>query len=234
MLSKNPTTPGPDTAPPQALSWSARTADQLAFVISAVASPFLVLPLFAAIVTAHHASTPLDFLWWGAIAVFCSTGLPFLYIFIGTRTGRITDLHVMRRDQRGGPFLVALLSSSLGALLLYWIGAPRQMVALGVAIVANGLAFGLITLRWKISMHPSVLTASALASALLVDHRFAAVLLLLPAVVWARVRRTRQACSKLHRHPRRRRGNPGVLGRSAAARRRRTRLPPRRWPRHWR
>lgn len=173
----------------------ART-DSLAFVISALASPFLVMPLFAVLITAHYAPDPGRFALWAGVAAFFSTGVPLAYIGISVRAGTITDIHVMRREQRSGPFVVALFSSGTGAAVLHLIGAPMQLVVLGLCIVVNGIAFALITLRWKISMHPSVYAASVLAAVFLLDARCAWLLAFLPAIIWARVRRTRHSAAQ--------------------------------------
>lgn len=171
-------------------------AAALALAISAITSPFVVLPGFASLLTWRYSPGWHQFLLWSAIAVFFSTGIPFIYIALGTRTGRITDIHVMRREQRSGPFILSLVSSSAGSAILYCVGAPLPLVVLGVAIVANGIVFALITMRWKISMHLSVFTASVMAAAVLIDGRSLWLLALLPAVVWARARRTRHSVSQ--------------------------------------
>ncbi|HOM81902.1 MAG TPA: hypothetical protein PLU39_13515 [Armatimonadota bacterium] len=168
----------------------------VALAISAAASPYVVLPGFAFVLTWHYSPDWHHFLAWAGIAVFFSTGIPFLYILLGTRSGRITDIHVMRREQRRGPFLVSLISSAAGTVLLHLISAPRPLVALGVAIIANGIVFAAITHRWKISMHLSVYTAAVLAASVLLTRQSLWLLAFLPAVIWARTKRTRHSVSQ--------------------------------------
>lgn len=187
-------TTGSDNAARHDMAESARhrrLEDILAFILSALASPFLVLPIFAIAVAARCSANRAQFLLWALLGAFFSTGIPFLYILIGVKTGRITDMHVREREQRNGPFIVALFSSAAGAALLYLAGAPLPLIVLGIGIIANGVVFLLITLRWKISMHPSVYTATVVAGTFLLDHRVAWLLCMLPAIVWARSHRSR-------------------------------------------
>ncbi len=177
-------------------SAAARVAHLAAATISVAASPFLVLPLFAGLITARYSPDIGRFLLWTALSGFFSTGITLLYIVVRVRSGQISDIHVMHREQRGGPFGVALASSAAGALVLHLVGAPLPVVVLGVATVANGVVFALITLRWKISMHPSVFAAAVLSAAYLLDGAWAWLLALLPVIVWARIRRTRHSAAQ--------------------------------------
>lgn len=171
--------------------------DRLAFLISALASPFLILPAFTLALTARLSGGRWGLLLlWTAVAAFFTTVIPFLYIAIGVRAGWITDLHVMRRDQRSRPFVAALVSSAVGTAVLHWIGAPLPLVVLGVGIVANGIVFALITLRWKISMHPSVFTACVLCCTFMINTGWAWLLFFVPAIIWARIQRTRHSAAQ--------------------------------------
>ncbi|MBI3944319.1 MAG: hypothetical protein HY321_00190 [Armatimonadetes bacterium] len=181
---------------PRRAGGRASPADWLALGISALASPFLILPLFAFVITAAYSTDWRHWLCWSTVAAFFSTGIPLLYVLNEWCSGRITDLHVMQREQRGSPFLVALLSSTVGTAVLFYGGAPLALVVVGIGIVCNGIVFALITLRWKISLHPSVYAACVICAAVLAAPGFAWGLLALPAIVWARVRRTRHSLAQ--------------------------------------
>jgi len=184
-------------AAPSAAVPPARTAtDTAALVLSGVASPFLVLPAFAVAITARYSPDWRVFLLWSGVSVLFSSGFPLLYVLAGIRVGRITDVHVMRREQRCGPFVVALLSTAAGTAVLSALGAPLALVAPGISMVANGILFGLVSLRWKISLHPSVFAGAVICSAFLLQGWLAWLLLLLPGIVWARVRRTRHSVAQ--------------------------------------
>jgi uncharacterized membrane protein YeaQ/YmgE (transglycosylase-associated protein family) len=166
-------------------------ADRLAFLFSALASPFVVLPTFTLAVVWKVASTGAEFLLWSGIALVCLTLLPAGYIFFQVRAGRITDMHVREREQRRGPFLVGLAGAVLGTALFYLLHTPRELLALSLCTLVNGFVFAFITLRWKISMHPSVLTAAVLVATIFLSPVCAWLFLLLPPVIWARIHRQR-------------------------------------------
>ncbi|MDH7568134.1 MAG: hypothetical protein QHJ73_00940 [Armatimonadota bacterium] len=168
-------------------------ADWAALLVSAVASPFVVLPVFAVAITARYSPDVAHFLRWSGIAVFFSTVVPLSYVLAGVRRGRLSDVHVMYREQRGGPFAVALVSSAVGTAVLKAVGAPAPLVAVGAAMVCNGVVFAAITTRWKVSLHLSVFAGCVACAAVLVDARFWALALFVPAILWARVRRTRHS-----------------------------------------
>lgn len=167
-------------------------ADRLAFGLSAVASPFVVLPVATVAAVFHVVQGRWgEVAFWSALCLFFSTILPLGYIWLQVRQGRITDVHVMIREQRREPFIVALTGSLLGLIVLYLLQAPRALLVLGLCLVVNGFAFAAITLRWKISLHPSVLAASILVGLVFFGPWVAWFFLLVPPVLWARIHRRR-------------------------------------------
>ncbi|HIE52875.1 MAG TPA: hypothetical protein EYP85_14065 [Armatimonadetes bacterium] len=166
-------------------------ADRLAFVLSAAASPYFIIPAFGLAVVWRYAPAWREFWVWGGIVLAFTTLLPFLYIALNVLGQRITDFHIMLREQRRGPFLVALASISAGTLLLQALEAPRELVALGLCLVGNGAVFTIITYRWKISLHPSVLAAAIVVATKFFGPGWAWLGLAVPPVVWARIRRRR-------------------------------------------
>jgi len=174
----------------RARSW----ADRLAFGLSAVASPFVVLPV-AVLAAVFHVVPGRwgEVAFWSALCIFFSTILPLGYIWLKVCRGEITDIHVMIREQRREPFFVALTGALLGLLVFYLLQAPRELLILGLCLVLNGFAFAAITLRWKISLHPSVLAASILVGLIFFGPWVAWFFLLVPPVLWARIHRRRHS-----------------------------------------
>ncbi len=173
-------------APPQASS-----ADKLAFAISAVASPFLILPAFIGVLVADLAETAGQAWLWTGVAVGGTVAVPLLYILVGVRKGTITDPHIMVLEQRRRPFFAAVAGAVLAAGLLRLIGAPEPLQLGAAAVAINGMLFGVISLRWKISMHPSTLAAAAVLCGMILSPRWLWALVAVPAVIWARVHRKR-------------------------------------------
>lgn len=186
----------PDNAPAvvAALSPAQRAKQALAFAFSAVLSPYLVIPVGTVLIVAAKSSGRNEFLLWTFLSIMSSTGVPALYVLWQIHQGKITDVHVMEREQRGGPFLVAVISSGVGALLLKLIGAPSVVWGIGVVLLVNGLVMSWITSFWKISMHVAVLTACIIALLALIPEIHPWTLLwMIPALMWARATRGRHS-----------------------------------------
>lgn len=163
----------------------------LAFMLSAVLSPYLVI-LFGTVGIIYARSEPQKFWQFLAISLVFSIVLPTLYVLYGIKKGFISDVHVMEREQRNGPFAVAIIGSFLATLLLFLLGAPASVWGLSLILVANGLLIWLITLKTKISVHVSVLASTALGTTILHPEipplSFA---WMIPALIWARWYRRR-------------------------------------------
>ena len=164
----------------------------LAFALSALLSPYLVIPVGTVAVVASVSFSRQEWLIWTLLSIFFSTVIPALYVLIQVWRGKITDIHVMEREQRGGPFLVAIFSSAIGALVLRLLGADVAVWGIGVVSAANGLVLFWISGRWKISMHVSVLSSMILAAVMMIDGiSLWNLAWLVPALIWARVTRGR-------------------------------------------
>lgn len=182
------------TATPPTPSVRTSFADRLAYLVSVVGSPFLILPVLILGATWRVASTPEQFLLWGSVALVFFTALPPAYVYNEVRAGRITDLHIQRREQRWSVFLVFLVSTVIGLTVYWMLGAPMPLITLALVVFASAVAAALITLFWKISIHAWVVAGSVTAFALLAaDHRWWWALLLVPLTVWARVHRHRHS-----------------------------------------
>ncbi len=167
--------------------------DMVAFAFSAVLSPYLVIPIGTLGII--YARSPSDkFLLWAAISILFSTVLPVLYVLVGMARGTISDVHVMERNQRGGPFAVAIAGGFIAALVLHRLGAPPSVWGLSLLLSINGLVIGIITTFTKISVHVSVLTSTVLCASILhpeLNPRW--LLWMVPVLIWARTKRGRHS-----------------------------------------
>jgi hypothetical protein len=164
----------------------------VAFALSALLSPYLVIPAGTVGIVATATSTRRDFLQWTAVSIFFSTILPAIYVLVQILRGKITDVHVMEREQRSGPFVAALASSMAGALVLREMGAPLVVWGIGVVLFCNGIVMLWITKFWKISIHIAVLSATIIM-ALRMIHSLEPwrLLWMVPVLIWARIMRGR-------------------------------------------
>jgi len=182
----------------------AKLYQSVAFALSALLSPYLVIPAGTVGIVASQPVPPglnsrRIFLLWTSLSIFFSTVVPALYVLVQTLRGKITDIHVMEREQRGGPFLVAILSSAVGAYVLKTVNfdgiqAPAGVWGIGLVLAVNGIVMFWISSFWKISMHVSVLSATVLAAIVTIPEISAWRLAwMIPALMWARVTRGRHS-----------------------------------------
>lgn len=172
-------------APP----WSG--IDRLALLVSGAGSPFLT-PLYTvcAVIWPLAADHRQFIVWSGMIAIFF-IGVGLAYVVVQVFRGRISDVHVSQQSQRHMPFTVAVSSSAVGVVILWWIDAPWLLVALGSSFAILGLCFGVLTVYKKISMHVAV-SASCLTALILLFGWVAVPFIgFLPIQAWARIYRGR-------------------------------------------
>jgi len=101
-------------------------------------------------------------LWGGAAALFCGA-IPYAFILAGVRSGRLTDRHVFRRDQRLTPLVLAVGCVIAGLAALILLGATKAVVVLVVGMLSALLVIAPITAFWKISLHAAVAGGTATA-----------------------------------------------------------------------
>jgi len=182
--------PRPGIRPSAAAGGSARGAGHSTGLARAVTE--LLAPANLAVgqllLVGWHSSPGSAGLGWGLLAAtFCGL-VPYGVVIAGVHRRRWTDRHLRARQQRPAPFLAAIASVLTGLALLLALDAPRQLVALVVAMLA-GLATALVvTLWWKLSVH----TAAAAATVAILALTFGPTLTLtaptVALVAWARVR----------------------------------------------
>ncbi|MBW3635696.1 MAG: hypothetical protein KY445_04405 [Armatimonadetes bacterium] len=181
-------------AAPVAMPQPPTLANRIAFFFSAVLSPYIVLPVGTLGILYARTTSSQQFVMSATISIFFSTFLPVLYVLAGMKRGTITDVHVMERGQRGGPFVVAIAGGFAAAFVLYKLGAKDSVWGLSLLLAVNGLVIFLITAFTKISVHVSVLSATVLGAIILHPPLPAWTLVwMIPALMWARVERGRHS-----------------------------------------
>ncbi len=160
---------------------------RLARVVTEVLAPAPTVAGLLLVVAWRSSPTAVEAVTWGLLASLFANVIPFLFIWRGVMRRRLTDHHVRIREQRPIPLLVGIASVLIGLVLLTWAGAPRELVALGAAMLVGLVTSLLVTLFWKLSVHTAV-TAGALVILVLVFGRwFLALTPVVGLVAWARV-----------------------------------------------
>lgn len=160
---------------------------RLARLVTEVLAPTPVGVVALAVVVLRSTRTLADAAKWAGFSVLFVAVIPFAYLIAQVARGRITDIHVRRREQRGAVFLVTLISWFIGVSLLYLLGGPRAVIALILIGAVALIVFGTITRRFKISLHVGVLTGIVTIFVLLFGRGALVLVPLIPLVMWARV-----------------------------------------------
>ncbi|MFT7836949.1 hypothetical protein Q5530_12435 [Saccharothrix sp. BKS2] len=152
----------------------------------------LVLPLA---IGWHATGDPGAALLWGLIVGITGSIIPMAIIIRGARRGRWDSRHVINREGRVVPFIACTTSLGVGIAVLVLGDAPRQMIALALAMFATLLVSIAITFAlpvrgargWKISMHAAVAAGSAVILTVAYGPWLALVGLAVVLVAWSRV-----------------------------------------------
>jgi len=153
--------------------------------VTEVLAPAVLVAVVSPLVAWHSGA-----LGWGlAVSVFAA-GVPFAFILRGVRRGAYDNHHV--GDWRRRPLILLVAGASvlavLGLMLVF--GAPREVVALVVAMLAGlALTLGVTVLaRWKVSLHAAVAAGTATTLVLVFGRWLLLAWLAVALVAWARVR----------------------------------------------
>ena len=164
-----------------------RLRQSAARLLTEVLAPAPMAAALLVVIAWRSAPTTEAALVWASISILFASLIPISYVLHGVRRRRFSDRHVVVRQQRPVPLVVAIASVSIGLAVLSVVGAPRLLVAL-VGAMGVGLTVSLaVTLFWKMSIHTAVVAGAAVIMVLV----FGQVWLVLVAVValagWSRV-----------------------------------------------
>ncbi len=164
------------------------SGDQVARFCTALFAPAPVSLVTLSVVAWQFSATPLDALRWIALSVAFVAALPMGWLAWQVRRGRVTDIHVRRREQRGPIIALFLASWSVGVALLTTLGAPRALIVTILAGFVTLLIAGAITLWWKVSIHVGVAAGVLTVFTMLFGPWVLLLTPLVPLLAWARVR----------------------------------------------
>ncbi len=168
--------------------WHVRVARHVSNILApaTISLPFVFLVAF------YKAQNQLAAFVYACITLLFLSFGPLLYIIIGVRRGKLSDIDVSRRAERAGPFLFGILSMTIGWLVLALMNGPKNLQTVLIISAISGVVMLMITLRWKISMHASSLSGVATMLTALYGAVMLPTFMLVALVSWSRV--------ALHRH----------------------------------
>lgn len=124
---------------------------------------------------------------WGLLGALFAAIIPVLFIKYGMKKGRWADRHVGVRQHRLVVMTFIIASVAVGIALLIWLGAPRSVIALIVAMLVTLANLMAITVKWKISVHAAVSSGAVAMLALAYGPWMLAGYALVALVGWSRV-----------------------------------------------
>ena len=160
---------------------------RIARYVSHILAPATISLPFIWLVAFYQAQDQLTALIYACITLFFLSVGPLLYIIIGVRLGKLSDIDVSRRSQRAGPFMFGIVSVMIGWLVLALTNGPRNLQTVMIITVFSGIIMMVITFWWKISMHASSLGGVATMLTVLYGAVMLPLFVLLVFVSWSRV-----------------------------------------------
>lgn len=157
----------------------------MATLLSHTFSPALLGTLVLVSIPLRHPETP-----WPAtlVAVAFTMAIPWLALVAMRWSGRVSDMHVTRREQRWPLLLIAFGSILTGLGVLTATAAPAVVVAEVGLFLLGLLIVGTVNLFWKLSIHAAVASFAALYCLLPLPLGAHLAILVVALVGWSRVR----------------------------------------------
>lgn len=164
-----------------------RTGKMPARVVTEVLAPANLAGALLVVIAWHSATSTRQALTLSLVALLFVPLIPLIYVLRRVRQGRLSDRHVGIRRQRPVVLGVGVASVVAGFGLLAVLGAPRELLALVVAMVVGLTVSLLITLAWKISIHVAVAAGSVTILVVVFGPGMLVALPVVALVGWARI-----------------------------------------------
>ena len=155
--------------------------------VSTLLAPAPVSALLVLFVAPYHTRNLLVAYIYAAVTLFFLTLGPLIFVLLGVRSGKLSDIDLSRRTERTWPFLFGLASAMLGLFVLSYLHGPRALETALVATAVGSLVLMVTTWWWKISIHAATLAGAVTMLAALYGPAVLLALFLLVLVCWSRV-----------------------------------------------
>ena len=160
---------------------------RFARLVSNILAPVTISIPAVLLVAFYDAQSLASALFYTSVTLFFLSFGPMLYIIIGVRLGKFSDVDVSRRKERIRPFLFGLASVLAGLVTLVLIKAPKNLQTLLIITAVSCIVMLVITLWWKISIHASSLAGTVTFLTALYGVIVLPAFLLVVLVSWSRV-----------------------------------------------
>jgi membrane-associated phospholipid phosphatase len=160
---------------------------KLANLISNVLNPFLVSLVMLSLISFHSATSIAQAIKWSLLSIALSILPIFLIMVCFVHMEKLEGIFTSIRQERNKIYLWASVFALVDCIVLYYLGAPRALVAMFVAGLCATVVFMGINLLWKISLHTAFMAAVITVLTVLYGYPGMVAVVLLPPVAWARV-----------------------------------------------
>ena len=161
------------------------TATRIARRVNDVLAPWNLAVVMPPLLGALTTTPPVRGALLGAIISVLGGLVPAAIIWRGIRAGRYQDRFIVRREDRPRLLVTVMGLVTAGWILTWLLGASRTLLGFIALMVLMAAVTAVVSRRWKMSVHALLVTASATVLTILVPWS-AALLLLVPLIVWAR------------------------------------------------
>lgn len=161
--------------------------ERLARLTSNLLNPFLVSFAVIVLLAFKVSADTAEALKWAAVSLALSVAPVFVIVVYLVRQKRLDGIFVSQRRQRHWLYLLASILAAAGCGVLWSFEAPYLLKAAFTAGLAAVVAFMVINLFWKISLHTAFTAASVTVVVMVYGSGAAWACLLLPPVAWARI-----------------------------------------------
>jgi len=160
---------------------------RIADLISNTLNPFLVSLIIIVLLSFESASGISDALKWSLILAAISILPVFSAVVYLLRKGRLNGIFTAVRRQRTAIYVLSGVCAAVGYVILLISKAPMMLRAAFATGLSGVVAFTVINLWWKISLHTALVTALVTVMVILYGWIATAGLVLVLLIAWARL-----------------------------------------------
>ena len=160
---------------------------RIASLTSNILNPFLVSFVFILLLSFKSTPSALDAIKWSLISVAASILPVFGVIVYLVRSQKLESIFINVRKQRTKIYLLAGVCGVVGYVILYYLEAPRELIATFMAGLSAVFVFMCVNFFWKISLHTALIAASVTVLIILYGSVAAVSVALVPLIGWSRI-----------------------------------------------
>jgi len=147
-----------------------------------ISIPILLFICFAVV------ENKIEAIGWASLCILFGTVIPYIYVGFLYKKKIISDIHIPKKEERIKPLIVSFVSYVICFIILYALKGPLFLKSIFAVSIVSTIIFTIITYFWKISLHTSWITFGVITLVILFGKWMLLLILLIPAIGWARVR----------------------------------------------